>query len=95
MKVLPVDSNQQSIDFAGAKIRKVRVQPRLREKINHEQNQNINYTQAILFSLAFIAAAFTKYFIDFCNGKHKQTINTEIVTHDTSSYQNTLQYGND
>lgn len=77
MRILPVDTNRQSTNFTGAKIRNVRLKSRLRHDVNREQS---NYLQAIMFGLAFIAATFTKYFIDHCNNKHKQPSVVEAST---------------
>lgn len=94
MRILPVDTNRQSTNFTGAKIRKINISQHLRNDVNHEQSQNRNYIQAIMIALAFVAATLTKGFIDACNSKHKQSARAEVPAKDTTVH-NTLQYKNE
>ena len=72
MRIQPISANQQQTSFQAMKLPKLKTRARRNLKLAPEmQDQNRNYTQAILFALAFCAAAMTKYFIDLCNGKHR------------------------
>lgn len=76
MRIQPIDANQQT-SFNALKVRRLNVKPRLEKRLSPEQQQERNYVQAIMFALAFIAAAFTKYFIDVANGRHKELVRVE------------------
>ncbi len=77
MRVQPITANQQA-SFLAKKLPKLKIKPRVNNQLKYEQERDRNYTQAIMFGLAFIAASFTKYFIDLGNSKHKQTAKVEI-----------------
>ena len=93
MRIQPINANQQQASFQAMKLPKLKTKPRVKPQRTTEQEQQKNYTQAILFALAFCAAAFTKYFIDLCNGKHKNQAPVEVTAKqpaeqpDTNTYQ--------
>lgn len=84
MKVQPINTTIQTVDFRGAKIRNVRIKSRLRNA-TAEQQQERNYMQAIAVALAFIAAAFTKCIIDVSKSNHNNPVMTETVVTQTGS----------
>ncbi len=93
MRIQPISANQQQASFKAMKLPKLRTRTRMKPKIAPEtQEQNRNYTQAILFALAFCAAAFTKYFIDLCNGKHKNQAPVEVTAKQPAEQPNTNTY---
>lgn len=92
MRIQPIDASQQLASFQAMKLPKLKTKPR-RANLATEQEQNKHCTQAVLFSFAFIAAAFTKYFIDLCNSRQKPKATVETPakqptpTDDTNTYQ--------
>ncbi len=92
MRIQPINANQQQASFKAMKLPKLKTKPRVKPQLNSEQEQQKNYTQAVLFALAFCAAAFTKYFIDLCNGKHKNQAPVEVTAKQPAEQPNTNTY---
>lgn len=92
MRIQPINANQQQASFKAMKLPKLKTKLRVKPQLNPEQEQQKNYTQAVLFALAFCAAAFTKYFIDLCNGKHKNQAPVEVTAKQPAEQPNTNTY---
>ena len=92
MRIISVNTNQQQPNFQARKLPNLKVKPRLKKPLAQEQNEDIHYTQAILFALAFCAATLTKYFIEQFHTKHKSEAKTEIKTEPTEQYTDTNVY---
>jgi hypothetical protein len=91
MKIQPMDTSQQT-NFCALKVNRLNVKPRISKQLTHEQEQSRNYLQAIGLALAFVAASFTKYFVDLFQTKHKEPIAVETTakpsqTTDTNTFQ--------
>ena len=83
MKIQSICADQQT-NFGAMKVRKLNVKPKLSTQRTYEQEQNRNSMHAILFALAFVAAALTKCFIDVCNGKYKHQPVTQTAVQQSS-----------
>ena len=101
MRIQPITANQYQYqtNFQAKKLPQLKIKPRVksrifpeRKKLTPEQEQSKNYGQAILFALAFCAAAFTKYFIDTFNVKHKAPVTAEVPAAQSEEPTNTNTY---
>ena len=94
MKIQPVNTNQCAYQtgFQAKKLPNLKVKPRVKKQLTSEQEQNRNYGQAILFALAFCAAAFTKYFIDAFNARHNTPVAAEVRSEQFAGSTNTNIY---
>lgn len=99
MRIQPITANQYQYqtDFQK-KLPQLKFKPVVRKffsgrkNLTPEQEQSKNYGQAILFALAFCAAAFTKYFIDTFNVKHKAPVTAEVPAGQSAEQTNTNTY---
>lgn len=94
MRIQPIDASQSQTNFQAMKLPKLKVKPRVKQQLTPKEEQNRNYTQAIIVALGFIAAAFTKCFIDVCNGKRPQQAAVEIPAARNSEVQGDTFYWN-
>jgi len=93
MKIQPIDANQRQTSFQAMRLPKLKIKPRAGKQLTYEQERDRNYLQAIMVGLTFVAAAFTKYFIDTANKLQKNTAPTEIISQKPSTEkQDTVQW---
>ena len=93
MRIQSIDAGQQQTSFQAMKLPKLKIKPRVGKQLTYEKEQERNSMQAIMFALAFIAAAFTKYFIDTTSKWNKKAEPIEIISQTNNiTRQDTIQW---
>ena len=79
MKIQPTDASQLPSNFKALKFPEFKTVLR-KTKLANTHEQSRHYIQEVFMSLAFVAATFTKYFIDICNSKQKSSTAMKLPT---------------